>query len=162
MAEIMAIVVNDRLGLRPEELLVDAYSGVGTFAILLARSAGRVIGIEESTAAVRDAQHNARDLLNVEFLAGKIEDVLPRLVERPDAVVIDPARVGCDPAVLEALIGLEVPRLAYVSCDPATLARDLAILVGGGFELRNVQPIDMFPQTYHVEAVAALDWPRGQ
>jgi 23S rRNA (uracil1939-C5)-methyltransferase len=156
MAEVIALVVHDRLALNGSELLVDAYSGVGTFAVLLARSAGRVIGIEESTAAVQDARYNARDLDNVEFLAGKSENLLPALAERPEAVVLDPARVGCDAAVLSALIDLQVPRVAYVSCDPSTLARDLAALVAGGFHLHDVQPIDMFPQTFHVEAVAAL------
>ena len=156
MAEIIVVVVNDRLALKGSELVVDAYSGVGTFAVLLAPSAGKVIGIEESTAAVKDARQNAADLENVEFFEGKTEDVLPKLDERPDAIVLDPARVGCQPAVLEALARLVVPRIVYVSCDPATLARDLAILAERGFRLESVQPIDMFPETYHVEAVAAL------
>lgn len=156
MAEILALVVFDRLGLRGDELLVDAYCGVGTFSVLLAAGARQVIGLEESAAAVRDARLNAAGLENVEFREGKTEHLLPKLESRPDAVVLDPARVGCDPAVLEALIALAVPNLVYVSCDPATLARDLAILVAGGFRLESVQPIDMFPQTFHLECVAAL------
>jgi 23S rRNA (uracil1939-C5)-methyltransferase len=156
MAEILVLAVNDRLAQTGAEVLVDAYTGVGTFAILLAPDAGKVIGIEESSAAVKDARHNAAGVENVEFVEGKTEDVLPKLGVRPDAVVLDPARVGCQPAVLEALVELEVPRVVYVSCDPATLARDLAILTARGFRLENVQPLDMFPQTYHVEAVALL------
>lgn len=156
MAEVLAIVVHDQLDLRGGELLVDAYGGVGTFAVLLARAAGRVIGIEESPAAVKDARHNAADLPNVEILEGKTERVLPRLEARSDAVVLDPARVGCQPEVLEALVARAVPRVVYVSCDPATLARDLASLVERGYRLHHVQPLDMFPQTYHIESVALL------
>jgi 23S rRNA (uracil1939-C5)-methyltransferase len=150
MAEILALVVHDRLAPRGDELLIDAYCGVGTFAVLLARAVGRAVGIEESSAAVKDARHNASGLSNVEFIAGKTEQILPALPDRPDAVVLDPARVGCQPEVLEALIRFGPPRLIYVSCDPATLARDLAILVAGGFSLEDVQPLDMFPQTYHI------------
>jgi 23S rRNA (uracil1939-C5)-methyltransferase len=156
MAEILVTVVYDRLELAGTELLVDAYSGVGAFTVLLASAVGRVIGVEESSAAVKDARQNAAGLSNVELIEGKTEDVLPRLSARPDAIVLDPARVGCDPAVLEAIDGLRVRRVVYVSCDPATLARDLAVLVARGFRLESVQPLDMFPQTYHVESVAAL------
>ena len=156
MAEILALVVHDRLAPRGDELLLDAYCGVGTFAVLLARAFGRAIGIEESSAAVKDARHNAAGLPNVEFIVGKTEQILPNLADRPDAVVLDPARVGCQPEVLKALAQLGPPRLVYVSCDPATLARDLAILVEGGFTLHDVQPLDMFPQTYHIESVALL------
>jgi 23S rRNA (uracil1939-C5)-methyltransferase len=156
MAEILVLVVNDRLELSGRELLVDAYSGVGTFAALLAPAARQVIGIEESKAAVLDARHNATGLANVEFLEGRTEQVLPKLEHRPEAVVLDPARVGCQPPVLQALAEREVPRVVYVSCDPATLARDLAELGELGFRLESVQPVDMFPQTFHIESVASL------
>ena len=119
----------------------------------LARAA---IGIEESPAAVKGARDNARDLPNVHFIQGKTEDVLPKLEPRPDKVLLDPARVGCDPAVLDALLETGPARIVYVSCEPATLARDLAILRDGGYTLRSVQPLDMFPQTYHVESVSLL------
>ena len=88
--------------------------------------------------------------------AGKVEDVLPNLIERPTKVLLDPARVGCERPVLDALIAAQPERIVYVSCEPATLARDLAILREGGYQLRSVQPLDMFPQTYHVESVSLL------
>ena len=117
-----------------------------------------VIGIEEARSAVRDATYNGRDVSNARFVQGKTEAVLPsmQLDLPPDAVVLDPARVGCHPDVLQALLSLRPRRLVYVSCDPSTLARDLRILVDGGYTLHEVQPLDMFPQTYHIENVATL------
>lgn len=157
IAELLALLVLDRLDLSGGEFVVDAYSGVGTFAVLMAPLVGKVFGIEDSAAAVKNARYNARDLTNVEFVAGKTEAVLPSLARRPDAVVLDPARMGCHPALLQELIARKPRRLIYVSCDPATLARDLRLLVDGGFHLHEVQPLDMFPQTYHVECVATLE-----
>ncbi|MDP8925155.1 MAG: hypothetical protein M3O34_20110, partial [Chloroflexota bacterium] len=156
MAEVLVLVGLDRLDPQVEDVVVDAYCGVGTFAAIVAPLVGSVVGIEESPAAVKDAELNCRDLPNARFIAGKTEDVLPKLAERPTKVLLDPARVGCEPPVLEALIAAELERVVYVSCEPATLARDLAILRDGGYALRSVQPIDMFPQTYHVESVSLL------
>jgi 23S rRNA (uracil1939-C5)-methyltransferase len=156
MAELLALTVLDRLGTERLRRVVDAYCGVGTFAVLLAERADEVIGIEESPAAVRDAVHNGRDLPNVRFVQGKTEEVLPRLEGEVDAVVLDPSRLGCHPAVLEALLGRRPDQLVYVSCDPATLARDLRALVQGGYRLEQVEPIDLFPQTYHIESVSLL------
>ena len=143
------------LGLSGQETVVDAYAGVGAFSVLLAPHAARVIGIEESTAAVEDARDNADGLSNVEFLAGKVEDILPALNVAPDAVILDPSRTGCQPPVLDALLRLGPPRIAYVSCDPQTLARDLAIL-SQRYRIESIQPLDMFPQTHHVECLASL------
>ena len=156
IAEVLVLVALDRLDPRPDDLVVDAYCGVGTFTAPIGALAREVIGIEESPAAVNDARDNAADLANVHFIAGKTEDVLPRLDRRPDKVLLDPARVGCDPAVLSALLEARPTRIVYVSCEPATLARDLAILREGGYTLESVQPLDMFPQTYHVETVSLL------
>lgn len=143
------------LGLSGTETIVDAYAGVGAFSVLLAPDAARVIGIEESTAAVADAQENAADLPNVKFIAGKVEDVLPSLDVVPDAVVLDPSRTGCQPEVLETLLQLGPARIAYVSCNPQTLARDLAVL-SRRYRIESVQPVDMFPQTHHVECLVSL------
>jgi len=156
MAELLALLVLDRVQPEPSGLIVDAYSGVGTFALLLAPLVREVIGIEEARSAVRDAVHNGQDVPNARFIQGKTEAVLPGLESRPDVVVLDPARVGCHPDVLQALLNQRPPRVVYVSCDPATLARDLRILVDGGYTLLEVQPLDMFPQTYHIESVATL------
>jgi 23S rRNA (uracil1939-C5)-methyltransferase len=155
MADILALLVLDRLQPGPDDVIVDAYSGVGTFALLLAPLVRQVVAIEEARTAVQDARHNAGGLTNVQFVEARTEDALPNL-PRPDGVVLDPARVGCHPDVLGALLHLRAPRVVYVSCDPSTLARDLRVLVDGGYTLHHIQPLDMFPQTYHVECVALL------
>ena len=155
-----ADVVRDRLHLTAADVLLDAYTGVGTFAILLAPSVKRVIAVEESSAAVADAKQNAGDLQNLEFVLGRTEDVLRNLPVKPDVVVLDPPRSGCQPRALESLIEMAPSRVAYVSCDAETLGRDLKILCQGGYRLDEVAPLDMFPQTHHVECVALLS--RGE
>jgi 23S rRNA (uracil1939-C5)-methyltransferase len=129
---------------------------VGTFTLPIAERAGRVVGIEEARSAVLDAEHNARGQTNLRFITGRAEEHLPALGESPDAVVLDPSRVGCAPAVLAELASLRPATVIYVSCDPATLARDVTQLTTSGYELVEVQPIDMFPQTHHVETVSVL------
>lgn len=154
-AAMLARLVRRSLELSGTETVVDAYAGVGAFSVLLAPYAGRVIGIEESTAAIADAEENAHGTDNVEFITGKVEDVLPSLDIAPNAVVLDPSRTGCQPAVLAALLRSYPARIAYVSCNPDTLARDLAAL-SQGYRIDSLQPVDMFPQTHHVECVATL------
>ncbi len=149
-------LVGAALGLSGSELIVDAYAGVGTFALLLAPRAGRIIAIEESPAAVEDARDNASGDPKVEFMQGRTEDALAQLDEQPHGVILDPPRKGCHPSVLKALDRLRPAKVVYVSCDPATLARDLKVLCQRAFHLESVQPIDMFPQTHHVECVATL------
>ena len=156
--ESMVEVVKEALRLTGGELLVDAYAGVGTFAILLASHVRRIIAIEESTSAIHDALVNTEGIDNIEFLQGKTEQVLAQIDEKPDGVILDPSRTGCQPQALEALAKLEPGRVVYVSCDPGTLARDLRILCEGPFSLERIQPIDMFPQTHHVECVATLTY----
>ena len=151
-----ARMVRDRLQLGPDDVLLDAYTGVGTFAILLAPSVKKVIAVEESSAAVADAKLNGAGLNNLEFVLGRTEDVLRNLPDKPDVVLLDPPRSGCHLRALESLIEMAPPRLAYVSCDAETLGRDLKILCQGGYQLDEVAPLDMFPQTHHVECVAFL------
>ncbi|MBM3463733.1 MAG: 23S rRNA (uracil(1939)-C(5))-methyltransferase RlmD [Armatimonadetes bacterium] len=146
---------------RPEDVVVDGYCGVGAISLLLASSVGRVIGIEEVDEAVRAARENVRlnDVHNAQFVTDRVERELVRIVargEKVDAVVLDPPRKGCDIAVLETIAKLRVPRVVYVSCNPATLARDLALLAGMGYGADEIQPLDMFPQTSHVECVTRV------
>ncbi|ADG07442.1 23S rRNA (uracil(1939)-C(5))-methyltransferase RlmD [Kyrpidia tusciae] len=159
-AERMYRLAVEAAGLDGSQRVVDAYCGVGTLSLFLSRSAAWVTGIEVAREAVADARRNARmnRIGNARFQVGAVEEILPRLVadRQPDVVTLDPPRRGCRREVLEALICSQVPRVVYVSCDPATLARDLRILAGGGYQVRGVWPVDMFPQTGHVESVALL------
>lgn len=157
--EMIGLRVLDFIAPTGSETLVDAYCGVGTFALLFAPRVRRVVAIEESASAVRDAEFNAvrAGADNVELVRAKVEQALPALRDGIDAVLIDPARPGLHPDVVAALLRLGAPKLAYVSCEPATLARDLRLLVDGGYRLREVQPIDMFPHTYHIETVCLLE-----
>ncbi len=156
MADILGLLVIRYVDPTGVETVVDAYSGVGTFGVILADKVRRVIGIEESRSAVRDSRYNSQGLPNFEMIEAKTEAVLPTLDVPVDAVILDPPRVGCAPEVMTALLKLAPPKVIYVSCDPATLARDLRILVDGGYRLVEVQPLDMFPQTYHIESVSVL------
>ncbi len=149
------------LAAKPDETVVDAYCGVGTISLLIASDCARVIGIEQVAPAVEDAKANAADngIENAEFLCGNVEDVLPRLVAdgvTVNAVVLDPPRKGCGEAALEAIANSAATRVVYVSCNPATLARDCKYLAARGFALSAVRPVDMFPQTCHVETVVLI------
>ncbi|MHB0868830.1 MAG: 23S rRNA (uracil(1939)-C(5))-methyltransferase RlmD [Chloroflexota bacterium] len=138
---------------QPGQVILDAYSGVGTFSLQLAEKVGKVVAVESSPSANVDARINGAGLANLELVEGNFGEV-PLPVERVDGVVIDPPRGGVAPEGLDGLLRLSPERIVYVSCDPTTLARDAALLVGAGYRLERVQPIDLFPQTYHVETVA--------
>jgi len=156
-AEVMAREVIRLLDPSPEDTVIDAYCGVGTFGLLLADHAGRVIGIEDSAAAITNAQHNAQGIRNVEFVDGPTEKLLREVAQPGALVILDPPRQGCRPEAIESLASLRPRRIVYISCDPVTLARDLRLLGDRGFALKHVQPVDMFPQTYHIECVALLE-----
>jgi 23S rRNA (uracil1939-C5)-methyltransferase len=143
----------------PKSLTVaDAYCGVGTFALALAPLVGQVVGIESAPSAIRDARANAQPFPNVEIVEGEVERVLPARGETFDAIVLDPPREGCGQPVLDAIVQRRIPRLIYVSCDPSTLARDVKRLSAAGYRLLHAQPVDMFPQTFHIETIATLAW----
>jgi len=152
----MIDVIEDCLDLRGGEVVVDAFAGVGTFAAVLASKAGKIIAIEEAPGAVADAKVNVAGLSNVELIEGKTESVLPSLDMAVDAVILDPPRAGCQRSGLNALLKLAPRKVVYVSCDPESLARNLRILCDGGYRLAEVQPVDMFSHTYHVECIATL------
>ncbi|HVV50664.1 MAG TPA: methyltransferase domain-containing protein, partial [Polyangia bacterium] len=145
------------LALRPGERLVDAYSGVGGIALALAPEAGEVVGIETHAGAVASAAAAAarNGITNARFLAGDAAAALA-VLDRADAVVLNPPRKGCAPAVLDEIVRLAPRAVAYLSCDPDTLARDLAALAARGYRLDAVTPFDMLPHTPHAEALALL------
>ncbi|MDA0266020.1 MAG: 23S rRNA (uracil(1939)-C(5))-methyltransferase RlmD [Cyanobacteria bacterium] len=162
-AERLLGVIVDQLALTGEETLVDAYSGIGTLTLPLARQVKKALGLEVQQEAVETAQENAKlnGIRNVRFQTGTVATLLPKVAESlggpPDVVLLDPPRKGCDGAVLAALIELHPQKIVYMSCNPATLARDLKQLCGeGGYHLRQIQSADFFPQTAHVECVAFL------
>jgi len=143
-------------------LVVDAYCGAGSIGLYLAGKAGRVVGVEVVPEAVADARESAARAglaEKVEFIEGRAEKVLPELLKQglaPGVVVVDPPRKGLDAALTRALIEAAPGRVVYVSCDPGTLARDLKMLREGGYALKKVQPVDMFPWTAHVECAALM------
>jgi 23S rRNA (uracil1939-C5)-methyltransferase len=146
--------VLDYLDVQTGETVLDAYCGVGLFTAHLAERAGLVVGVELAPAAIADLMENTADFNNVEIIEGSVEAVLPDLDVPLDAAVVDPPRAGIDRFALDALIERQPARLVYVSCDPATLARDAKRLTRAGYRLIEVQPVDVFPQTYHIESVA--------
>lgn len=156
-------------GLTGRETVWDLYCGIGTISLFLAQKAGKVYGVEIVPQAIEDAKSNAalNGITNASFFVGKAEEVLPEFYEKesrkpdadmlhPDVIVVDPPRKGCDEKCLETMLRMKPERIVYVSCDPATLARDLKILCGGGYELRKVRPVDQFGHTTHVETVVLL------
>ena len=144
-----------------DEIVWDAYCGIGSISLFLAQKAKKVYGVEIIPEAIENAKENAalNHITNAEFYVGKAEEVIPQMYEQgivADTIVVDPPRKGCDSKLLETLIKMSPNKIVYVSCDPATLARDLAYLVVEGYQVEKVQPVDMFPQTTHVETVVKL------
>ncbi|WP_372660284.1 23S rRNA (uracil(1939)-C(5))-methyltransferase RlmD [Cohnella sp.] len=148
-------------GLTGEETVVDAYCGIGTISLFLAQYAQKVYGVEIVPEAIEDARRNAllNGVTNVEFAVGAAEVVMPRWQKEgitPDVIVVDPPRKGCDGALIATMLELRPARIVYVSCNPSTLARDLRLLEDGGYRTVEVQPVDMFPHTGHVECVVGI------
>jgi 23S rRNA (uracil1939-C5)-methyltransferase len=148
-------------GLTGNEHVADVYCGIGTISLYLAQKAESVIGIESVAQAIQDAKENAKanGVENCTFVAAKAEEWLPKWVKKGnklDVAVIDPPRKGCEPPALDALISSEAETIVYVSCNPSTLARDVKYLCENGYTLDKVQPVDLFPQTFHCECVAKL------
>lgn len=158
-AEALVQIILNHLDLQGTETVVDAYCGIGTLTLPIAQRVQQVLGLEVQPTAVEQARQNARinQIHNVQFQVGAVEDLLPQLSEPPDILLLDPPRKGCDPEVIRSLLAHRPQRVVYMSCNPATLARDLQILCQPGhYHLVRVQPADFFPQTAHVECVAFL------
>ena len=149
-------------GLTGEETVWDLYCGIGTISLFLAGAAKKVYGVEVIPQAIQDARENAEynGIENAEFYVGKAEEVLPDLYEREgiraDVIVVDPPRKGCDGECLNTMLKMRPKRIVYVSCDSATLARDLKVLCDGGYELRRVRAVDQFGGSVHVECACQL------
>ncbi len=162
MAELLYEIVIEYAALEGWERVYDLYSGIGTIALTLAPRAGELWGIELIEQAVADAIAGARrnEITNVHFFAGDTRLALPELLERagrPDVLVVDPPRAGLSKKVVRRIIEVSPKRIVYVSCNPTTLAPNAAELVQAGWALRRVRPVDMFPQTHHIECVALLE-----
>jgi 23S rRNA (uracil1939-C5)-methyltransferase len=157
MAEKMVAHLLEQLPVTPATTLLDVYCGVGLFSAFFAPRVGRVIGVEASPSACEDFTINLDDFDNVELYEAAAEAVLPGLDVKPGVVIVDPPRAGLEKRALDALLVLSPVRLAYVSCDPSTLARDAARLIAGGYRLVQVTPFDLFPQTYHIESISIFE-----
>lgn len=147
--------------LKENDTIFDIYCGIGSISLFLAQKATKVYGIEIVEDAIKDAKINAKlnNLNNVEFYVGKAEEVVPKMYSEgktANVVVVDPPRKGCDEKVLDTIVSMKPDRVVYVSCNPSTLARDLAYLDERGYKCVEIQPVDMFPHTMHVETVAKL------
>ena len=164
-AEKLYTVARDFARFKKEDTLFDLYCGTGTIALFVADDVAHVIGIESVESALRDAERNTRlnGVQNCSFVLGDLKDKLTKDIEwmrsykKPDVLIIDPPRSGMHPDVVEEIVKLGVPRIVYVSCNPATQARDAKILCASRYSLRKLQPVDMFPHTYHVENVALFE-----
>ncbi|HOA15443.1 MAG TPA: 23S rRNA (uracil(1939)-C(5))-methyltransferase RlmD [Bacillota bacterium] len=148
-------------GIKDDDDVLDVFSGMGTIALMLAKRARKALGIELNGFAVADARASAtkNGIDNAYFIAGLAEEVISSDEVKAfgaRVAVLDPPRAGCAPGLVRALVESAVERISYVSCDPATLARDVSLLISGGFDLRKVQPVDMFPHTSHIETVISL------
>ncbi|WP_416198423.1 MAG: 23S rRNA (uracil(1939)-C(5))-methyltransferase RlmD [Sporanaerobacter sp.] len=153
--------VKEYMDLKSEDIIFDLYCGIGTISLYMARQAKKVYGVEIVEEAIKDAIENARlnNIENVEFICGSSEKILPELKEKGikvDKIVVDPPRKGCDRQVLDTIIEMNPERIVYVSCNPSTLARDLKYLSENGYKIKEIQPVDMFPRSIHVECVIGM------
>jgi 23S rRNA (uracil1939-C5)-methyltransferase len=150
-------IVQDGLDLIGGEAILDLYGGVGVYSAFIAGRVGLVTLVESYPPAATDAEENLAEFENVDIVEGSVEDVLPELDERYDVAIIDPPGEGMTTDALDALVSMKIPRLVYVSSDPATLARDAKRLAAQGYQLLSVQPVDLAPQTYFIDTVAVLE-----
>jgi 23S rRNA (uracil1939-C5)-methyltransferase len=157
MAEKMVDHLITHLPATQSTTLLDVYCGAGLFSAFFAPKCGRIIGIEASPSAGEDFSFNLDEFDHVELYEGLAEDVIPYLEVKPDIVLVDPPRAGLEKRVLDGISKLGPHLIAYVSCDPSTLARDARRLIDGGYTLKDVTPFDLFPQTYHIESISLFE-----
>ncbi len=158
-AEVLVSLIQRELQLQKTDMIIDAYAGIGTLTLPLSKKVKQAIALEIQPQATAQAEQNAKinGICNVTFHTGTVEELLPQLDLKPDVILLDPPRKGCHPDAIAYLCKSDIPRIVYVSCNPATLARDLNLLVtAGNYKISKVQPLDFFPQTAHVESVAFL------
>lgn len=160
-AEVLYNKAMEYLELNNNDVVFDLYCGIGTISLYIANKAKKVYGVEIVKAAIEDAKENAilNNIHNAEFIVGKAEEVFPRLMTKGvkgNKVVVDPPRKGCEKEVLEAIVKLKPESIVYVSCNSTTMARDVKLLVENGYKVMEVQPVDMFPHTAHVECVILM------
>ena len=159
--EVLYNVAKDFAELDGNDIVYDLYCGIGTISIFIADHVKKVYGVEIVEEAIEDAKINARinEINNVQFYAGATEELIPEMYRKgmtADVVFVDPPRKGCDETLLNTIVEMQPKRMIYISCNPATLGRDLKYLTNNGFEIKKVQPVDMFPMTGHVENVVLL------
>ncbi len=157
--EVLYSIATDFAGLSGNEVVWDLYCGIGTIGQFMANRAKKIVGIEVIPQAIENAKENARlnNIQNAEYYCGTAEELAPKLKgERPDVVILDPPRKGCEESLLKTVAKTNAKRIVYVSCKPSTLARDLKILTELGYTVKTVQPVDLFPRTHHVECVVRL------
>ena len=157
MAEKMVNHLLTSLPVSLSTTLLDVYCGAGLFSAFLAPKCERVIGIESSPSACEDFAFNLDEFDNVDLYEGLAEDVIPHLEARPNIVLVDPPRAGLEKPVVDGILKMNPQLIAYVSCDPATLARDAGRLINGGYRLKDVTPFDLFPQTFHIESISVFE-----
>ncbi len=163
-AETLYAVAKEFADLKPSDVVYDLYCGTGAISLYVSGAAKQVVGIELIESSIVNARMNAEvnGIRNCEFIAGDLKDLLTKdagwkkRYAMPDVLIIDPPRSGMHPTAVEELGGMKIPRIVYVSCNPTTLARDLQLFSPFGYSIKNVQPVDMFPHTYHIESVTKL------
>ena len=157
MAEKMVNHLIAKLPVTQSSVVLDVYCGAGLFSAFLAPKCERLIGIESSASACEDFEFNLDEFDNVELYEVLAEDVIPHLRVKPDVILVDPPRAGLEKRVVDGILEMNPQYIAYVSCDPSTLARDAARLMGGGYRLQDVTPFDLFPQTFHIECISVFE-----
>ncbi len=154
-AEKMVNIVTDYFSEKSETLL-ELYSGVGLFTKFLANKFNQIFAVEESPSACDDFAINLDEYDHINLYVGKVDDIIPNLIINPDAILVDPPRSGLDPTTFEKVLSFQAEKIVYISCDVATLVRDLKKFLESNYQLIEITPIDMFPQTYHIESIAIL------